>query len=355
MKNCKDIENSLPLYSEGLLSEAEKKAVEEHLAECADCSKALADLKKAAAITQELSEVEPPPWFREKIMARVREEAEKKSFAQKWFYPLRIKIPVQVMATIVIAVLAVYIYRSGDEQMKAVLPGALQPVMEAKQEPMPAVIPKAKEAAPAPVVEKKAAIIGVAKKDQISEEVSSGGSTPKTGMQKNKLAGASDKSLTLKSNFAAEKEEKKYTDLPEKQEAPQRYPARQESIRERGVEDSSLFGAAKKSKLFKAAAPVAPRSMAASVNAQLQAGISVYVANVNSAVFEVEKILTKHEARKVTKQLIDGKAILQAELPAKNLKDVLSQLRSLGRVEEKNMPADGGERDINVVIEILNN
>jgi hypothetical protein len=95
--------------------------------------------------------------------------------------------------------------------------------------------------------------------------------------------------------------------------------------------------------------------MAVSVNAQLQAGISVYVADINSAAVEVEKLLTKHDARKVTKQLIDGKAILQAELPAKNLKDVLSQLRSLGRVEEKNMPADGGERDINVVIEILNN
>ena len=160
MKTCKDIKNSLPLYSDDLLSADEKTAVEKHLTECADCSKALADLKKTAAITQELSEVEPPPWFKQKIMARVREEAEKKSFAQKWFYPLRIKIPVQIMATVVIAILAVYIYRSGDEQMKAVLPEAPQSVMEDKQGPTPAEIPKSKKAAPASVAEEKVLVLG---------------------------------------------------------------------------------------------------------------------------------------------------------------------------------------------------
>jgi hypothetical protein len=342
MKNCKDIENNLPLYAEGLLSADEKMAVEEHLAKCADCCKALADLKKAAAMTQELSEVEPPPWFKQKIMARVREEAEKKSFAQKWFYPLRIKIPVQVMATIVIAVLAVYIYRSGDEQMKAVLPEAVQPAIEMQKEQAPAELPKPKKAAPAPLAEGKAAMLGAAKKDQISADVSSGGSAPKMEMQENKLA--SDKSLTMKSNYAPKKEEKEYTENT----------AKQERVRESRLEDSSLSDAAKKSKMFKAAAPAAPRSMAASLTAQLQPVISVYVNDINSAVVEAEKILTKYKARKVTKQLIDGKAILQAELPVKSLKDVLSQLRAIGRVEEKNMPADGGDQDIAVVIEILN-
>ncbi len=186
MKNCKNIENSLPLYAEGLLSDTEKKAVEEHLAECADCSKALTDLKKVTAMTQRLPEVDPPHWFKQRIMARVRQQAEKKSFAQKWFYPLRIKIPVQVMTTIVIAVLAVYIYRFGDEQMKAVLPQAPQPVMEAQQWPAPGEIPKAKRDKPALLADKKSVEIGAAKKDQMLE-VSSGGSAPKTGKEINKL------------------------------------------------------------------------------------------------------------------------------------------------------------------------
>jgi len=318
MKNCKNIENNLPLYAEGLLSDAEKKMVKEHLTECADCSKALANLQKVTAMTQRLPEVEPPPWFKQKIMARVRKQTEKKNFAQKWFYPLRIKIPVQVMATIVIAVLAVYIYRSGDDQMKAVLPEAQQPVMEAQQEPSPAEMPKAKKAAPALLAEGKTAVIGEVKKDQMSAEVSSGESAPKMEIQ----------------------------------EAPQKHAARQESMKDRSAEDYSLSGAAKKSKLFKAAAPAASGQMAASVTDQVQPVISIYVADVNSAVVEAEKILTKHNARKVTKKLVAGKAILQAELPAKQLKNLLSQLLGIGRVEEKNMPADGGDQDIKVIIEI---
>ena len=138
------------------------------------------------------------------------------------------------------------------------------------------------------------------------------------------------------------------------QEAPQKFAARQESMQDRGVEDSSLSGAAKKSKLFKAVAPAAPSQIASSFTDQVQPVISVYVTDVNIAVVEVEKLLTKHNARKVTKRLIAGKAILQAEISAKNLKNILSQLHGLGRVEAKTIPADGGEQDVNLVIEIKN-
>ncbi len=353
MKNCININNSLPLYSEGLLSAAENMVIEEHLVECADCSKELANLKKAATMTRELSEVEPPPWFNQKIIAKVREESERKSFAQKWFYPLRIKIPVQVMATVVIAVLAVYIYRAGDEQMKTVLPEVQQPVMEAQKEPTPAETDKTKAVATDLLAVKKAASVEAAKKDTISEDVFFGGSAPKMEMQENKPAGASDKSSAMKSYAAADKEEKKYSERAAMQEVPQRYSARQGGISENGMDDSSLSGAAKKSKMFKAAAPAAPRSIAASVTAQVQPVISLYVADINNAVVEAEKIMTKYKARKVTKRLMDGKAILQADLPTMNIKDVLSQLRTLGILHEKTMPTESGEQHITVVLEIF--
>ena len=354
MKKCKEIENNLPFYAEGLLSDTEKMFVEEHLAECADCSKALNDLQKVATMTKGLSEIEAPPWFKQKIMARIRKEAEKKSFAQKWFYPLRIKIPVQVMATIVIAVLAVYIYRSGDEQMKTVLPQSPQPVMEIKQKPTPVEMSKAKKAAPAQASEEKSAVIGAAKKDQ-KTEVSSGASVLKMEMQRNKLAGASDKFPVMKGDIATEKELNKYTEMPALQEAPHKFSARQESMQDHSVDDSSLSGTAKKNKLFKSAAPATPRQMAASITDQVQPTIYVYVADVNRATAETEKILEKNDARKVTKRLIEGKAILQVEFPANNLKILLSQLRSIGRVEERNVSAVIGEQDINVMLEIISN
>ena len=66
------------------------------------------------------------------------------------------------------------------------------------------------------------------------------------------------------------------------------------------------------------------------------------------------EILIAVKPRSLMNWLVDGKTILKVEIPAKNLKDVLSQLRAIGRVEEKSMPADGGKRDINVIIEIKN-
>jgi hypothetical protein len=315
MKNCKNIEYSLPLYSENLLSESERLVVEEHLKSCSACAKTLLQLQRSGMIVQELKDVEPPSWFREKIMAKLREEADKKSFAQKWFYPLRIKIPMQIMAAIIIAVLSVYIYRAGDEQMKAVLPGSPQPVTESKQEP-PAETAKAKKVAPVPVAEKKAVTTGAVEKDKMSEEVSSGGSGPKMRVRGNMVAATTDKSLSMKSDFAAAKEEKKYSEPQDLPVAPQRYSAGQESVRERSMEDSSSSGAAKKSKMFKAAAPAAPSSMAASVSIQTQASITMLVADVNNATVEAEKILAKYGARKIIKQLLYGKTILKAELSA---------------------------------------
>jgi len=38
---CKEIEDLLPGMIDGALPDAEKKAIEEHLATCASCSKAL--------------------------------------------------------------------------------------------------------------------------------------------------------------------------------------------------------------------------------------------------------------------------------------------------------------------------
>ena len=61
-----------------------------------------------------LEEVEPPPFFEQRIMSRVREEAgRKQGILRRLFYPLHIKVPIQALATILVAVLAFYVYQTG--------------------------------------------------------------------------------------------------------------------------------------------------------------------------------------------------------------------------------------------------
>ena len=79
MIKCHDIQKLLPLYEEGILADAEKQAVEDHLAQCADCRREMTFLQKADQLVKNLSSVDEPPWFQQRIMAQVREEAGKKS------------------------------------------------------------------------------------------------------------------------------------------------------------------------------------------------------------------------------------------------------------------------------------
>ena len=92
---CKGIKEKLCAYLEGIVSPEEKRIIEEHLPSCPECRKNLADLKKAGELVKDLAEVEPPAWFTQKIMSRIRaEEEKKKGLWQKLFYPLHIKIPI---------------------------------------------------------------------------------------------------------------------------------------------------------------------------------------------------------------------------------------------------------------------
>lgn len=112
--SCKKIRDSLSPYLEGLVSAEEKRAVREHLDRCSQCRATLEDLEKTQALLNSMEEVEPPPWMAAKIMARVRDEAEKASLKgwRKFFYPFHIKIPLQAFATILVVVLAVQLYKT---------------------------------------------------------------------------------------------------------------------------------------------------------------------------------------------------------------------------------------------------
>ncbi len=75
---CKEIEDLLPGMIDGALPETEKKRIEAHLETCASCRKAFADLRMSDERVKSLEEVEPPPWLKTRVMARVREEAGQK-------------------------------------------------------------------------------------------------------------------------------------------------------------------------------------------------------------------------------------------------------------------------------------
>lgn len=138
MTTCKDINNLLPAYLEDALSPEEKKRVEKHLHTCSRCRQDVADLTKAVGLLRNLEEVEPPPFFEQRIMAAIREENRKKhSILRKFFFPLHIKIPIQALATVFIAVFAFLVYQKSGPEIKQLSPLSTPVTESAKSQVKP--------------------------------------------------------------------------------------------------------------------------------------------------------------------------------------------------------------------------
>jgi len=348
--NCKDVENNLPLYEDNLLSDAEKQAIEQHMQSCSKCAKAFTQLQKTGRLVEGLEEVETPPWFKQKIMSRVRKEAEKKSLVQKWFYPLRIKIPVQIMATIVVAVFAVYIYRSVNEQMKVVmLPTSPTPVMETKKDQFSEQTTKLSETDRTIMKKKGYVPEGVQNEKIVPQDLPAGSSAVKMqglkqSMQlENEHARAMDMAKNVKGEESFDRKDAYFATLPEKQTEQAKIVLPSSVGLERKNEGYVLGYSMKQS-----AAPAKQIIMPKAV-------FSLLVANTNAALGEVEKILKKYEAKKIVKQTPNGKVFLTAEIKAQKMDDFVVQLKTIGRVEERDMPVDSVQGDISVVVEIVSN
>jgi hypothetical protein len=108
-----EIRHKLSEYIDGSIAADEITEIEEHLKTCTACSDALRELRKTIDHIRTVEEVEPPAWMTQKIMAKVRDaEASRKRILRKLFFPLSIKIPIQAVAVLFLAVGAFYIYRS---------------------------------------------------------------------------------------------------------------------------------------------------------------------------------------------------------------------------------------------------
>ncbi|MEK6651601.1 MAG: DUF2275 domain-containing protein [Nitrospirota bacterium] len=116
---CNRIQEKLSEYIEGPIPLDEKMLVEEHLKSCEKCREALSELEKTIGHIKNQKEIEPPSWLTQKVMAKIRAEAEpKKGLFGKLFYPLHIKLPVGAVATIAIALTTIYIFKAIQPEIK---------------------------------------------------------------------------------------------------------------------------------------------------------------------------------------------------------------------------------------------
>jgi hypothetical protein len=221
------------------------------------------------------------------------------------------------------------------------------PVLETKKDQLSEQATKPSDADIAVKKEKIATPKSIRDEKMVMQNSSVGGSMVKTrgaiSQQENARAGASEMAEAVQGDAAFDKRESNYEVLPEKQ-APSAESTRRSNVMMERKDEGYDWGASMKQSEAPAKQIIIPKPF-----------ILLRVADINAAAEEVEKILNKYEAKNIVKRTPDGKVLFTAKIKAQKIKDFIAQLKTIGRVETENIPADNAENDMPVVIEIVNN
>jgi hypothetical protein len=358
---CKEIEALLPALLEGALPADEAKRLEDHLMRCPSCGKALEDLKASGRMLGNLDEVEPPPWLKTRVMAQVREEAAQKTgILRKLFYPLYIKIPVQALATVLIAFVAWNVYKTGEPEYRQIAPppAAVQeaPVARAPSDavkaPQPAPVPPAMQKESGEQVgdrEKKAFAPSASNAEKramrrepiVREEAKADAVRPAETAGAARPAAAPWKDEPVSKGAGAMKQ-------PEMDQAVQA-PARDQKLKAVQAPAGSIAKEAGKQE----AAPARAAVPSATTPARPAVNMTLRVRDPGAAAAETADLLKRLGGQVVNRQNLEGRQTLSATIHSDKLEAFRAELKGLGKIQEKQAPYAPPEGELSIRIEIL--
>jgi hypothetical protein len=303
---CKDIHKRLSAYIERAVTPKQKAAIDAHLKRCKRCRQELADLKKTIQYVQQLEEVESPRWLAQKVMARVRAEAEERAgIIKRLFYPLNIKLPLEAIAVIFVAVGAIYIFKTMQPQMQL----AKVPTETREMAPAPATAPKKEASA---VLSKKEPAPAVAK-DQLMYE----------------------KRIETKAERSMGKAKAPAKMMEQEGAAPAAGTAYRDESDHRGL-----------------LAPTAISPKAAAKVKAKEVHFLVTVKDLDTASRDIAETLRQLGGRAITTAPLKDKAIIDAEIDAKKVQELTNQLHLIGDVQEKGLAMEAGEGAVGIRIDL---
>jgi hypothetical protein len=362
---CNEIENRLPAYRENLLSPEDRKIIAGHLNSCHICSRAFAGLKKAEALVHGLGEVEPPPFFEQKIMSRVREEAGKKQgILRRLFYPLHIKIPIQALATLLVAVLTFYVYQGGDPEMKAMAPfpipltdpGKDRIVAEAPKTPLPPSAFTPIEQVPArDLSEKDQQRFATPPLEETAKEEKAGDlramareGRPSAIQPPDPVTTATEK----RSPPAGSEGLSRMADRAEKKDTDKAFETLAQELKWKARMNDTGAGVRESAKKTPAPSP-SRMTAAAAISKRPAVDLTIRVRDTDVAIREIERCLGRVNARIVERQDRKGSEFLKAEMAAQNIAALLELLEAVGKINLETSPLAASEGDVLVSIKIV--
>ncbi len=107
---CHDARASLSVFLDEALAPDERREVEAHLEGCAECRRELERLRQTVALLHRVEPARAPVGFVDRVAAAARPRPWYRRAAAAVFLPLSVKLPVEVTALVMVALLAVYVF-----------------------------------------------------------------------------------------------------------------------------------------------------------------------------------------------------------------------------------------------------
>jgi hypothetical protein len=363
---CAHCKEQLSTYLDGTITTEEQERIEEHLSTCEQCRAVLSELKKTRETLRNLEEIEPPPWFTQKVMNRVRQEAvRKKGLFQKLFYPFHVKIPIEAFAACLVVVLALFIYKNIEPEMKALHEpdkiATVSPQDQAqKQSERAPAVPTSKELpeksddiskgnmeqqrnAITPSVFDSKGAGGSQKKDSPSPA-----GVPERLMAEKSFEGTGSSYEAKTGDAAALKKEEAMS--AQKAVAAPVVKQKEESAR------PSVGSAPVKETQEAMKTATAREIQARSFMESKQVLFTVLTNTIEATAKETENLLNRFGAKNINRTSRQPRSIsFDADLPGQKVTEFFNALKSVGDVKEKRIPARSPEDYLAVRIEITGN
>jgi hypothetical protein len=185
--NCHEARDFFSAKADDLLTAEQRAALDAHLRGCADCPREWERFRQTVSLLHSVGEARAPAGFASRVIEAARREPWHRRLIRGVSPPLRVRLPLEVAALVLVSTLAILLYRQTPELQRVVeapQSGVVAPASEAPAKPADleqaqgyAKTEAEPPAAPAPAEERQGVLQGAKERDQVAGKQQAGGRT----------------------------------------------------------------------------------------------------------------------------------------------------------------------------------
>ncbi len=132
--NCQEACELLSAKADELLTLEQGLALGDHLQGCVGCRREWERFRQTVSLLRSVEEARAPAGFARRVIEKVRQEPWPRRLLRSVFLPLRVKLPLEAAAVVLVSTLVLFLSRQSPEFERAVepppSPGAMAPASE---------------------------------------------------------------------------------------------------------------------------------------------------------------------------------------------------------------------------------